>query len=563
MTKINWLAQMKLRNYQEETLEKLWTAINNGFTKPLAVLATGLGKTVIFSSFIKEYRLRNPTKKVLVLAHRAELIWQAVNKIRSICNCSVGVEMGEHRAVASGMLADDIIVSTIQTQISGSAGRMANFDAGEFGLIIIDEAHHACSPSYKKVINYYTANGAILMGVTATPDRSDKKSLGKVFDAVAQDYDVGDGIRDGWLTPIEQRMVTITGLDYSHIKTVAGDLHGGELAEELEKERNLYGVADATVSIAGDKKTLIFCASVKQAERLAEIINRHKPNSAISVSGKTDKEERKTILDHFHKGRYQYLVNCAVLTEGFDEPDTACVVFARPTKSRALYAQMLGRGTRPHSSIAGQLGAHGTDERKALISLSSKPSVMVVDFVGNCGRHKLVNSVDILGGCGSKTYDDKAIEHAKKMIADAGKLGKPLDTEEALEKAKEELEEKKRQEIARRHNLKVKALWTETSIDPFQMLKIPKPTARGWNRAKKVSDKMFSALVRFKIPNPETLNYTEAQAIISECIRRAQEGRPTLAQEQLLRKLGVRYPVPSFEEASRLITKLKGKRRCY
>lgn len=551
---------MQLRPYQQETIESLWRAYDNGYKAPLAVLATGLGKTVIFAQFIKQFLARSD-KRVLVLAHRAELIWQAKSKIEKVCCCSVGVEMGEHRAMTYGMFRDRVIISTIQTQIAGGeSGRMANFDAEEFGLIVIDEAHHAISPSYRRVIKHYCAEGALLLGVTATPDRGDKKSLGRAFDTVAQDYDVADGIRDGWLTPIQQRMVTITGLDFSQIRTTAGDLNGGDLAEEMEKESNLYGIADATVKIVEGRKTLVFCASVKQTERLTEIINRYKPDSAICIDGKAPKSERAKVLEDYHNGKYQFLVNCALFTEGFDEPDTACVVFARPTKSRALYAQMLGRGTRPFSGVASLLGDKYTpDERKDLIAHSSKPNVLVLDFVGNCGRHKLVTSIDILGGCGSKPYEDEVIAKAKKLVEQSSKIGNAILTDEALEKARLEAEERRKQAIAKRIGLKASASFVTTDVSPFDVLGIPRPIAKGWNRVKKVSDKMLQSLIRFKVPNADKLNFTEAQAILSECIRRAQKGMPTLAQQQLLIKLGVRYPVRTFEEASQIISRRKGR----
>lgn len=551
---------MKLRPYQTETIAKLWQSYQLGHRAPLAVLATGLGKTVIFSSLINEY-LKSHSKRVLVLAHRAELIWQAKGKLEALCPVSVGVEMGELRASNYGFFGGDkIVVSTIQTQISGKAGagRMKNFKPDEFGLIVIDEAHHAVSASYQRVIKHYTEGGAWVLGVTATPDRGDKKALGKVFDCVAQNYDVGDGIRDGWLTPITQKMVTITGLDYSHIRTTAGDLNGGDLAEEMERESNLYGIADATIKLAEWRKTLVFCASVKQAERLAEIINRHKPNSAVSIDGKADKEERAQVLRDYHDGKIQFLVNCALFTEGFDEPDTACVVFARPTKSRALYAQMLGRGTRPHSSVANALGSFDSaEDRRKLMTDSPKPEVLVLDFVGNSGRHKLVTSIDILGGSGSVTYDDNVIAKAKKLVTDATKMGIAMPTEEALEKAKKEVEEKRKREVAKRVGLKASASFTVTDADPFALFGIQRPVARGWDRTKKVTDKMLNALIRFKVPNADKLSFAEAKAILSECISRAQEGRPSLAQEKMLKKLGVRFPVRTFDEASRLISRYK------
>ena len=265
------------------------------------------------------------------------------------------------------------------------------------------------------------------------------------------------------------------------------------------------------------------------------------------------------MLREYHEGRYQFLVNCALFTEGFDEPDTSCIVFARPTKSRALYAQMLGRGTRPHTSIAHQLGEESTPEaRRALIAGCSKPNVLVLDFVGNAGRHKLVTSFDILGGCGSNTYNDDEIKRAKKLAEDASRAGAPMLTDEALEKARAEIEAKRRAEVAKRAGLKATAQFAQTEVSPFDTFRMERPVARGWDRVKKPTEKMLNALARFKIPEPEKLSYTEAQSLLSECIRRAQAKAPSFAQEKLLKKLGVLYPVRTFDEASRIISqKLK------
>jgi hypothetical protein len=168
--------------------------------------------------------------------------------------------------------------------------------------------------------------------------------------------------------------------------------------------------------------------------------------------------------------------------------------------------------------------------------------------------------MDILGKCSSKPYDDEVITRAKKLAENAQRAGAPMLTEEALEKAKKELEEKRRAEVAKRIGLKASASYSMQEVNPFDVLGIPRPVATGWNRVKKVSDKMLSALARFKVPNADKLNFTEAQAILSECIRRAQTNSPSLAQERLLKKLGVMYPVRTFEEASAIISQ-KLKRR--
>lgn len=549
---------MKLRPYQEQAAESILQAFAEGQRRVLAVLATGCGKTVLFASIIDRILSANYGKRAMVMAHRAELIWQARDKIGKVTGRGVSVEMGDYRSTGGWFgSADPVVVSTVQTQnAGGEAGRMANFDPDDFALVIVDEAHHAVSASYRKAVDYYLRNPkCVLLGVTATPDRSDEEALGKVFDSVAFNYDVSDAIADGWLVPIRQQMVTITGLDFSQMRTTAGDLNGGDLAEEMEKESNLYGVSDATVKLAGDTQTLIFCASVAQAERLAEILNRYKPGAAASISGKTSKDERAATLQKYHDKAIQYLVNCAVFTEGFDEPDTRTVVIARPTKSRALYAQMIGRGTRPASTVAGALGRLASaDERKQAIADSGKQDVLVLDFAGNAGRHKLVTAVDILGGCGREPVSDEVLKIAKELVADAGKKGRAMPAEEALEEARKEAEARRIREAARRAKLRGSATFAVSSVDPFDTFNIQRVVSRGWDRVKKPSAAMVAALRKFGIPKPEEMTFRNAQAMLSECITRAKDGRPSYKQLQLLRKLGVTAPIPTHAMASRIIS---------
>ena len=214
---------------------------------------------------------RKQPKRSMVLAHREELIWQAKDKIERVTGLKSDVEMGEHKAAQECGLFHpkaSVIVSTIQTHVAGGdgGGRMTKFDPMDFGLLVIDESHHAVSPSYRKVIDYYMTNpDLVVMGVTATPDRGDESALGQVFETVAFDYEVMDAIKDGWLIPIEQQMVSVESLDFSEVKTTAGDLNGADLAAVMESEKNLHGVASSTIDIIGSKRGIGFAASVNHA----------------------------------------------------------------------------------------------------------------------------------------------------------------------------------------------------------------------------------------------------------------------------------------------------------
>ena len=243
---------MDLRPYQSAASDAIFAEWRENHST-LVVMPTGGGKTILFADVIR----RMFPRRALVLAHREELIFQARDKIQRVTGLQADVEMGEYRAEGGLFDAARVVVSTIQTQCSGGdgGGRMGKFDPQRFGVLIIDEAHHATSQSYRRVIDYYRTNPALkVLGVTATPDRTDEEALGQVFQSVAFDYDVLDAINDGWLVPIEQQMVHVEGLDYSSIRTTAGDLNGGDLAAVLEAEKNLQQMASASLQIIGRRR---------------------------------------------------------------------------------------------------------------------------------------------------------------------------------------------------------------------------------------------------------------------------------------------------------------------
>ena len=538
---------MILRPYQSAACEAIFKEWQDN-DSTLVVMPTGGGKTILFADVIR----RVFPRRALVIAHREELIFQARDKIQRVTGLQADVEMGEYRADGGLFDAARVVVSTIQTQCSGGdgGGRMAKFDPARFGVLIIDEAHHATSPSYRRVIDYYRTNSALkVLGVTATPDRADEEALGQVFQTVAFDYEVQDAIHDGWLVPIQQQMVHVEGLDYSSIRTTAGDLNGGDLAAVLEAEKNLQQMASASVDIIGQRRALVFTASVKSAEMTAEIFNRHRTNMAAWVCGKTDKEERRKILARFAAGKIQVVCNCGVLTEGFDDPGVEVVIMGRPTKSRSLYSQMVGRSTRPLPGVVD--GPETAEARKAAIAASAKPSCLVVDFVGNAGRHKLVTSADILGG----KFSDEAIE---KAVMKAREAGKPVNMAKELDLAEEELREQREQarlaEIARRANLVATARFTTQSVDPFDVLHLEPTKARGWDQGRQLSEKQRTLLAKQGI-NPDQVSFTEAKQLIAEIFRRWNGNLCSFKQAKVLKKYGFETNV-SFEQASATIDAL-------
>ena len=537
---------MKLRPYQNEAVRNI-EAEWKDHRSTLLVLPTGTGKTTVFSEIIR----RAFPRRALVLAHREELVFQARDRIKAMTGWRVDVEMGDARAEMACMFGGPrVVCSTIQTQASGGdgGGRMTRFDPRLFGVVVVDEGHHSTSASYRRVLDWYTSNPDLrILGVTATPDRADEAALGQVYDTVALDYEIEDAIRDGWLVPVTQQMVHVEGLDFSACRTTSGDLNGADLAKVMEYEENLHRVVAPSIEIAGNRRTLVFCSSVDHAERTCELFNRHRDGMAAWVCGKTPRDDRRRILSDFASGRVQVVCNCGVLTEGFDNPGVEVVIMARPTKSRSLYAQMAGRATRPADAIAHDLNAHESPEaRRALIEASCKPSCLIVDFVGNSGRHKLMTSVDILGGRVSEEVRESTL---KKLSG-----GRPLRVDQALEAAVAAECEGKEREAARRAALTARAKWTVQNVDPFDVFQVKPVGDRGWDTGKRLSEAQANLLRKQGI-DPESMPYGQARQLLNELFRRWDNNLCSFAQAKTLRKRGLPTNV-TRDEAKRMIDEI-------
>jgi len=416
--------------------------------------------------------------------------------------------------------------------------------------LIVHNCHHATAATYRRVIEYYRRNPALkVLGVTATPDRADEVALGQVYETVAFDYEILNAIDDGWLVPIQQQLVEVSGLDFSGVRTTAGDLNGADLARVMEEERNLHEIAGPTIEIVGSRRALVFAASVAHAERLCDILNRHRKGCAGWVCGKTDKDERRKTLAAFSAGELQYIVNVGVLTEGFDDPGVEVIVMGRPTKSRSLYAQMVGRAMRPLPGLVD--GVESPEERRMAIGGSKKPACLVVDFVGNSGRHKLMTSADILGG----NVSDEAVERA---LAKAKAASGPVDMAKSLEDEEKAIQLERAREAARRANLKAKASWASRQINPFDVFQLSPDKSRGWNAGKTLSVKQRGILQKAGI-DPDSVDYAGGKQLLSEVFRRWDAGLCSYKQAKILRKHGFTGN-ESREDAGRILDGIFGKR---
>lgn len=508
---------MKLRPYQQTVVDRVIEELQ-GSKSTLVVLPTGGGKTVCFAHLVGHYMNKG---RVMVIAHREELIRQAAAKIEQITQYRPAIEMADERSDEHGFNKPKIVVASVQTLVTG---RVTRFNPDEFSLVITDEAHHCIAESYRKVYEHILNGPAKHLGVTATPDRSDEQALGRVFQTVAFDYELPQIIEDGWLVPIKQKLVMVEGLDYSTVKTTAGDLNQADVAKAQANEQILHEMIAPIIELAGTKKTIVFATPGSKktedgeddfhiAQRMTEIINRHKPNAARRVSQDTPKIERRQMLREFADGQFQFLVNVGVLTEGFDDPTIELVAITRPTKSRSLYAQMIGRGTRPLPGVVDAWDK--ATERRAAIKGSPKSHIEILDFVGNSGRHKLVTTADILGG----KYSDEVVERAKKKAEESDEA---VDMAEVLEEVKEEVRVER--DARRRRDIIAKAKFRVQDVDPFDVFDLEPQREREWDKGKAPTHAQLDALKRAGIPLVSVRSRTQASALLAEEFRRRDQG---------------------------------------
>lgn len=323
-------APFELRGYQREAIVSVFRSWQQ-FHRSLLIAPTGSGKTVIFGEITDQ---RQPAGRSLILAHRDELIDQAIDKFRRFKGLFAAKEKAQDRAD----LDAGIVVASVQTL--ARTKRLERFHSNHFSTVIVDEAHHVLADTYQRIFGYLHPEKTL--GVTATPDRGDTRNLGRFFEDIAFEIGLVDLIKAGFLCPIKVRTVPVK-IDISNVSTRAGDFSEEELAEALEPV--LEKIAEAIGQYAQERKALVFVPLIRIADQFAGIL-RDKEFPAEMISGIcTDRAEK---LARFSTGETRILVNAMLLGEGYDEPSIDCVIVLRPTKIRSFYAQMVGRGTRIH-----------------------------------------------------------------------------------------------------------------------------------------------------------------------------------------------------------------------
>lgn len=535
--------------YQAEAVPAVWEAFKKHHTT-ICKLPTGTGKTVVFAKIIEMLE----SGRAMVLAHNRELIWQAAKKIEEITGERPDIEMAEYKADATVYRRAPSVVASVATLYSNSGEpRINKFDPMDFGLLVIDEAHRATADRYRKVIAYFRQNPNLkILLVTATPNRSDKVGLCNICESVAYDYEIQDAVSDGWLVPIRQRIVRVESIDFSNVKTTAGDLDKQQLAEEMTRHKTLHGICAAIIDTCGDRTTLIFAASVDQAKRTAEILNRHKPDSARWVCGTTPKYERAQMNDDFATGRFQYLVNMGTHTEGFDCPAIRNVVMARGTLSSLLYTQMLGRGTRPLPGLVDS-GGDAQDRRDAIAD-SDKPYLDIIDFAGNAGKHKLVSSVDILAGDVAPAIRDRAQEIVEQAE-------EPVEIDDAVKEAEHQLEmerlaiaEQRRQwQAERMRGIRARVTFSDRIVDPWNAH--DRPFARTMTYDSSATPSQLKYLKHLGLKRTD-YSKSAAGRIIGKIKERKKKGLCNLLQAQMLRDNGVDPTDVTLQEAADMLIEI-------
>lgn len=512
---------MELRPYQQQAKDAIFSEWENGVKKTLLVLPTGCGKTIVFAKVAEE--CVKGGSRVLILAHRGELLDQAADKIGKSTGLGCATEKAEQTCLGSWFR---IVVGSVQSMMREK--RLNQFPNDYFNTIIIDEAHHCISDSYQKVLRHFP--DAEVLGVTATPDRGDMQNLGTVFESLAYEYTLPKAIKEGYLSPIKAVTIPLK-IDMSAVGVQAGDFKSGDIATALDPY--LESIAEEMEKYCSNKKTVVFLPLVKTSQKFRDILNNH-GFKAAEVNG--DSKDRAEILEAFDKDQYNVLCNSMLLTEGWDCPSVDCIVVLRPTKVRSLYCQMVGRGTR-------------------LSPETNKDHLLLLDFLWHTERHELCHPASLI--CESAEVAQKMTENMEK---DAGCV---IDIEEAEKTASEDVvaqrEEalaKQLSEMKRRKKRLVDPLQFEMSIQAEDLSGyVP---AFGWEMAPP-SDGQKKTLEKLGILPDAIENAGKASKILDRLDKRRREGLTTPKQIRFLESRGFQHVGTwQFETAKNMIDRIAG-----
>ena len=505
-----------LRPYQQAARDAIHAQWDAGRARTLLVLPTGTGKTIVFASVAAD-QVRTGDR-VLILAHRGELLEQAADKLQRSTGLVSAVEKAESTCLNSWFR---VVVGSVQTL--QRTARLERFPRDYFGTIIIDEAHHAITDGYRRILDYF--EGAKVLGVTATPDRGDMRSLGEVFDSLAFEYKLTDAIREGYLCRIMAQTVPLK-LDITSVTMSGGDYAVGELGSALDPY--LEQIAAEMAQRCSGRKTVVFLPLIKTSRKFQDLLNA-KDFCAAEVNGQS--ADRRQVLANFDAGKYNVLCNSMLLTEGWDCPSVDCVVVLRPTKVRSLYSQMVGRGTRLSPG---------------------KKDLLLLDFLWMTDKHELCRPADLV-------CEDSAV--ARQMTENLAGSGCPEDIEQAAVQASEDVVAQREESLAkqleeqrRKKARLVDPLQYEMSIQAEDLAGyVP---AFGWE-AGPPSAQQTAALEKLGILPDAVESAGKASLLLERLNKRRDEGLTTPKQIRCLEKYGFQHVGTwSFEQAKHMIDRI-------
>lgn len=427
---------MQLRKYQIECIEKIQEMNSND--KKIVYIATGGGKTVIIASLAKECKGR-----VLIIVGQTELREQTIDKLKKVCGDEVSVG-----SVQANLNEYDkkIIVSTRQSLTHPGSKRIRKLlENGEFDIIMIDECHQAVS-QVKKIIDILGNNNCKIIGFSATPFNPELK---KIFNGFVYKKDILSLINEHYLC--EPRCYRINSqTDISNVKTVGGEFVQNQLEEVIDnKERNILIVKSYKEYASDRKHCIVFATGIEHARNLAECFNIN-GIKAKSIDSTLNKDERSEILKEFKEGQFPVLVNVAILTTGFDFEALDCIIMARPTESKALYIQCIGRGLR---------------------IFEGKQDCLVLDIVDNSNKFTLLSCNSIFGTNDGETLSEKK-ERIKKEKEERERLLKELEEKKIKEQKEKELAEKRKKEFLLEKQMKLEEAKLRLIVEEKNMFKI-------------------------------------------------------------------------------------------
>ena len=492
---------MKLRPYQQEARKAIENEWREGRRRTLLVLPTGCGKTVVFCSVAAD--CADAGERVLILAHRGELLEQAADKMEKLTGMQCALEKAESTSIGSMF---PVTVGSVQTMMQQS--RLDRFPHDHFDTIIIDEAHHSLSDSYRRILDHFSS--AKVLGVTATADRGDKKSLGEIFDSIAYEYTMPEAMHEGYLCRIKAQMLPVN-IDMSGVRVSEGDFSAGDLGDTLEPY--LEGIADS-MRDAGcmERKTVVFLPLVATSKRFAQMLS-ERGFDAMEVDG--DSADRaETLARYDAAGPGAALCNSMLLTEGWDCPSVDCIVVLRPTKVRSLYVQMVGRGTRPSPA-------------------TGKKDLLLLDFLWMTGRHELCRPANLIA---------KTPETAQRMTEISEGTHEARDLEECESQAERDIVAEREASLA--EQLKQNSRSKSRLVDPieFEMslnaedLISYEPTFE-WE-FKPPTEKQIAFIERSGIDASSIPTRGMASALMDRIIKRSKSKLATPKQIRFLRKKG-------------------------